>query len=336
MKKHIFAKKIEIRMSIFYIIAGFLLLIVGGDFLVKASVGLSFKFKLSKLIIGMTVVSFATSAPELLVSLQAAIDGSAKLALGNVIGSNIANIALVLGLTAMIAIIKVDKSFYKINWPGMMVFSILLYVFIKTDLFISRMEGIILFLGLILFIIYMIWEARREHIDQEVVADLDDELDGDLEKAGYSKIFGWLLIGAVALYFGSEFLVSGAKDIALNLGISERAIGLSVVAIGTSVPELAASIIAALKGEKAISLGNLIGSNIFNIGSVIGLTAIIRPLKVDPKMLGNDIYWMIGVAFVLLPLSFIPKFHQISRYKGFLLFLSYILFMYLLFLKMNN
>ncbi len=322
-------------MSIFYIIAGFLLLIVGGDYLVKASVGLSFKFNLSKLIIGMTVVSFATSAPELLVSLQAAVDGSADLALGNVIGSNIANIALVLGITAMISIIGVDKSFYKINWPGMMLFSFVLFYFMKNDLLLSRVEGAILFIGLILFIIYMIWEARREHLDTEIVSDLDDEIDGDLEKAGYPKILGWLAIGAVALYFGSEFLVTGAKDIALNLGISERTIGLSVVAIGTSVPELAASIIAALKGEKAISLGNLLGSNIFNIGSVLGLTAMITPLKVDPQMLQNDIYWMIGVAFILLPLSFIPKFHQISRYKGLLLFMSYLVFMYLLFLKMS-
>jgi cation:H+ antiporter len=330
-------EKLEIRkMSIFYIIAGFLLLVVGGDYLVKSSVGLSFKFNLSKLVIGMTVVSFATSAPELLVSLQAAIDNSADLALGNVIGSNIANIALVLGLTAMISIIGIDKSFYKINWPGMMFFSAILYIFMKTDLYISRLEGILLFTALVLFIVYMIWEARREHLDKEIITDLDDEIDGDLEKAGYPKILGWLAIGAVALYFGSEFLVTGSKDIALNLGISERTIGLSIVAIGTSVPELAASIIAALKGEKAISLGNLIGSNIFNIGSVIGLTAIISPLKVDPKMLESDIYWMIGVAFVLLPLSFIPKFHQISRYKGLLLFLSYIVFMYLLFLKMNG
>lgn len=318
-------------MSVFYIIAGFLLLVVGGDFLVKSSVGLSFKLNLSKLIIGMTVVSFATSAPELLVSLQAALDNSADLALGNVIGSNIANIALVLGLTAIIAPIVVDKSFFKINWPGMMLFSFVLYFFLKNDLLLSRVEGVILLVALILFIIYMIWDAKKSNA--KVVHDLEDELDGDLEKAGYSKIFIWLAIGATALYFGSEFLVKGAKEIASSLGISEGVIGLSVVAIGTSVPELAASIIAALKGEKAISLGNLIGSNIFNIGSVLGLTAIVSPLKVDPKMLENDIFWMIGVALVLVPLTFLPVKHKISRYKGLMLFVSYIVFMYLLFSK---
>ncbi len=322
-------KKME---SVFYIIAGFILLVVGGDFLVKSSVGLSFKFKLSKLIIGMTVVSFATSAPELLVSLQAALDGSADLALGNVIGSNIANIALVLGLTAMIAPIVVDKSFYTINWPGMLLFSGFLYFFLKNDLLLSRIEGAILFIALIIFIAFMIHNARKSSKNDEIT-DLDDEIDGNLEQAGYGKIFIWLVIGAAALYFGSEFLVTGAKNIAESLGISKGVIGLSVVAIGTSVPELAASIIAALKGEKAISLGNLIGSNIFNIGSVLGLTAMISPLKVEPKMLENDIFWMIGVAFILVPLTILPKKNIFSRYKGFLLVAGYVLFMYFLFVR---
>lgn len=316
-------------MSIFYIIAGFLLLVAGGDFLVKSSVGLSFKFNLSKLIIGMTVVSFATSAPELIVSLKAALNGSTDMALSNVIGSNVANIALVLGLTAMVSVIFVDKSFYRLNWPAMVFFSVLLFWFLKNDLFLSRAEGVILFVLLIIFIYYMIWDARKNKT--ETVTNLDDDIDDDLEKASYKKIFIWLVIGAAALYFGSEFLVKGAKEIARSLQISEGVIGLTVVAIGTSVPELAASLIAALKGEKAISLGNLIGSNIFNIGSVLGLTAIINPLKVNPKILESDIYWMLGVALILLPLSFLPKRHKLSRYKGLLLFVAYILFIYLAF-----
>ena len=316
-------------MSVFYIIAGFLLLVAGGDFLVKSSVGLSFKFNLSKLIIGMTVVSFATSAPELIVSLKAALNGSTDMAFSNVIGSNVANIALVLGLTAMVSVIFVDKSFYRLNWPAMVFFSVLLFWFLKNDLFLSRTEGVILFVLLIIFIYYMIWDARKNKT--ETVTNLDDDIDDDLEKASYKKIFIWLVIGAAALYFGSEFLVKGAKEIARYLQISEGVIGLTVVAIGTSVPELAASLIAALKGEKAISLGNLIGSNIFNIGSVLGLTAIIKPLKVNPKILESDIYWMLGVALILLPLSFLPKRHKLSRYKGLLLFVAYILFIYLAF-----
>jgi cation:H+ antiporter len=313
-------------MSIFYIIVGFILLVIGGEFLVRSSVGLSFKLNLSKLIIGMTVVSFATSAPELLVSLQAALDGSPDLALGNVIGSNIANIALVLGITAIISPLMVDKNFYKMNWPVMMIFSVVLYYFLRNDYLLSRIEGAILFIALILFIYIMIAKAKKDKTVE--VEDIDDTL----METSYTKIFIWLAIGAAALYFGSEFLVSGSKEIATKLGVSERVIGLSIVAIGTSVPELAASVIAALKGEKAISLGNLIGSNIFNIASVLGLTAMIKPIQViDEGILTKDIFWMLGIAAVLIPLVFLPKKFKISRVKGLVLLLGYIIFIYLSF-----
>lgn len=313
-------------MSIFYIIIGFLLLVVGGEFLVRSSVGLSFKLNLSKLIIGMTVVSFATSAPELLVSLNAALSGSEDLAIGNVIGSNIANIALVLGITAIISPIMVDKDFYKMNWPAMMIFSVALYFFLKNDLILSRIEGGILFTALIVFVYIMIAKAKR---DKTVEVE---EIDEALMETSYSKIFIWLLIGGGALYFGSEFLVDGAKEIAFKLGISERVIGLSVVAIGTSVPELAASVIAALKGEKAISLGNLIGSNIFNIASVLGLTSLIKPIQIiDKGVLSKDIFWMLAVAAILIPLVFIPEKYKINRLKGLVLFSAYIIFIYLSF-----
>ena len=311
-------------MSIFLIILGFLLLVLGGEFLVRSSVGLSFKLNLSKLVIGMTVVSFATSAPELLVSLQAALNGSEDLALGNVIGSNIANIALVLGITAIITPLVVGTDFYKMNWPAMMIFSIVLYFFLKNDLVLSRLEGIILFVGLIAFIILMIVKAK---IDKTIKVE---EVDEALMETSYAKIFIWLVIGGAALYFGADFLVDGSKEIALNLGISERVIGLSVVAVGTSVPELAASIIAAKRGEKAISLGNLIGSNIFNIGSVLGLTAMIKPIQViDKGIITKDIFWMIAIAAILIPLVLLPKKYKISRLKGILLLSVYIIFLYI-------
>jgi len=311
-------------MSILYIILGFLLLVLGGEFLVRSSVGLSFKLNLSKLVIGMTVVSFATSAPELLVSLQAALTGSEDLALGNVIGSNIANIALVLGITAIISPLVVGTDFYKMNWPAMMIFSIVLYFFLKNDLVLSRFEGIILFVGLIAFVILMIVKAK---IDKTIKVE---EVDEALMETSYAKIFIWLVIGAVALYFGADFLVDGSKEIALNLGVSERVIGLSVVAVGTSIPELAASIIAAKRGEKAISLGNLIGSNIFNIGSVLGLTAMIKPIQViDKGIITKDIFWMIAIAAILIPLVLLPKKYKISRLKGIVLFSVYIIFIYI-------
>lgn len=315
-------------MSLLWVILGFMLLVVGGEFLVRSSVALSFKFNISKMVIGMTVVSFATSAPELLVSLQAALSGSPAIAINNVLGSNIANIGLVLGITALVGAIAVDKSFYKINWPVMMVFSIVLYYFLKNDNVLTAIEGGILFAGLIVFLIYLIRNARKDTVVEEV--------DDSLAVVSNFKIGLWLLIGAAALYFGSEWLVKGAKDIAVSIGVSEAVIGVSLIAIGTSVPELAASVIAAAKQEKAISLGNLIGSNIFNIGSVLGLTAIIKPISIpvtETQILSSDIFWMLGFSAILIPLIFLPKRLQISRAKGFFLVIGYGVFMFLVFTK---
>ncbi|WP_298536362.1 calcium/sodium antiporter [uncultured Algibacter sp.] len=313
-------------MSIALVVIGFILLVVGGEYLVRSSVALSFKFNISKMVIGMTVVSFATSAPELLVSLQAALSGSPAIAINNVIGSNIANIGLVLGITAMVGSILVDKSFYKLNWPVMMLFSMLLYYFLKNDNILSTIEGLVLFIGLIAFLYILIKKAKKDVIIEEV--------DDALAVVSNFKIGLWLLIGAAALYFGSDWLVEGSKEIARSVGVSEAVIGVSLIAIGTSVPELAASVIAAAKQEKAISLGNLIGSNIFNIGSVLGLTALVKPIPVtETEILSNDIFWMLGFAAILVPLILLPKKLQISRWKGFVLVIGYGAFMFLLFTK---
>ena len=313
-------------MSVFLVLAGLALLVVGGDFLVRASVGLSFKLKISKLVIGMTVVSFATSAPELLVSLQAALDGVSDIALGNVIGSNIANIGLVLGITAIISPLTVDRDFYKLNWPMMMLASFVLYYFLKNDEVLTAAEGAILFISLIFFLIILIRSSRKS-----MKANLG-EVDDALAVVSNFKIVMWLIIGSAGLYYGSDWLVEGAKQLATAVGVSDYAISVTVIAIGTSVPELAASVIAALKREKAISLGNLIGSNIFNIASVLGLTAIIKPIVVNPntpEILSTNIFWMIAFAAVLVPLMLIPKQFIIGRYKGMLLFGAYILFIYI-------
>ncbi|SHJ02406.1 calcium/sodium antiporter [Algibacter luteus] len=313
-------------MSILWVILGFILLVVGGEYLVRSSVALSFKFNISRMVIGMTVVSFATSAPELLVSLQAALSGSPAIAINNVVGSNIANIGLVLGITALVGAIAVDKSFYKLNWPVMMVFSIVLYYFLKNDNLLSALEGAILFIGLLLFLVILIKSAKKDLVVEEV--------DEALSTISNFKIALWLLIGAVALYFGSEWLVEGSKEIARSVGVSEAVIGVSLIAIGTSVPELAASVIAAAKKEKAISLGNLIGSNIFNIGSVLGLTALVKPIPVtEPQILSSDIFWMLGFSAVLIPLIFLPKRLQIGRLEGFFLVICYGVFMFLVFTK---
>ena len=311
-------------MNIVWVVLGFIMLVIGGEYLVRSSVALSFKFNISRMVIGMTVVSFATYTPELLVSLQAAISGSPDIAINNVVGSNIANIGLVLGIIAVVGSISVDKSFYKLNWPAMMLFSMATYYFFKNDLVLSRFEGLILFIALFGFLIILIRSTKKEVAVEEV--------DEALSVVSNFKITIWLIIGAAALYFGSEWLVDGAKGIALSLGVSEATIGVSLIAVGTSVPELAASIIAAIKQEKAISLGNLIGSNIFNIGSVLGLTAMIKPIPVSaPEILSHDIFWMLGFSAVLIPLILIPKRMEIGRLKGFALVFGYAIFIYLVF-----
>lgn len=314
-------------MSILYAIIGLILLVIGGELLVRASVGLSFKLKLSKLVIGMTVVSFATSAPELIVSMQAAFEGHPDLALSNVVGSNIANIALVLGITAIISPLFVNMEFFKINWPKMMLASLLLYFFLQNDLVLSRFEGGILLLLLIIFVVILIYRARKLHLSAP------EDIDETLKHTSNYKLALWLVSGGVALWFGSKLLVNGAIDIAVLFGISENVIGVSMVAFGTSIPELAASVIAALRKEKAISLGNLIGSNIFNIGSVLGITALIKPIQVlDSQLLSNDIWWMIAIATILVPMALLPKRNKLSRIEGIILFSGYVAFIYLKFI----
>ncbi|WP_108867984.1 calcium/sodium antiporter [Aquimarina aquimarini] len=314
--------------SIFYVIIGLILLVVGGEFLVRSSVALSFRLKLSRMVIGLTVVSFATSAPELLVSIQAALDGLSDISLGNVIGSNIANIGLVLGITAIIGPLAIDKDFYKFNWPVMVLLSFALYLVLENDGVLTRIEGMMLTLSLLVYLIILIRRARKASTVEV------EEVDDSLEKTSNFKIVIWLLIGGSALYFGSELLVKGAETIAVNMGISEGVIAVTLIAVGTSVPELAASVIAALKQEKAISLGNLIGSNIFNIASVLGITSLIQPIAVKDETLMNvNIYWMLGFAMVLLPLAFVPKRMVLGRTKGILIFGAYCVFIALVFLK---
>ena len=302
---------------------GFGLLVIGGEFLVRASVAISFKFNISKMVIGLTVVSFATSLPELLVSLNAALSGYPSIAINNVIGSNVANIGLVLGITALIGTIYVDKTFYKINWPALVIFSLAFYYFLSNDHKLDAVEGAVLFLSLLLFIAYLL--NKSEGIEE------DDSMDA-LTLTSNFKIIIWLIIGGVTLFFGAKWLVDGAVVIARNIGVSEAVISVSLIAVGTSIPELAASVVAILKKEKAISLGNLIGSNIFNIGSVLGLTAMIKPIVIeDTEILSRDIIWMLVFAGLLLPLALIFKRHEIKKIEGFLLVFLYGVFIYTVF-----
>ena len=315
-------------MSILYILIGLILLVVGGEFLVRSSVALSFRLHLSKMVIGLTVVSFATSAPELIVSVQAALDGLSDISLGNVIGSNIANIGLVLGITAIIAPLAIDRDFYKFNWPFLMFLSIAVYFLLKTGEQIDQLEGIVM---LVLLFIYLFFLFRRAKINHKEKS-LEENIDLTLSKVSNFKIIIWLIIGGGALWGGSELLVLGAVDLATELGVSERVIAVTIIAVGTSIPELAASVIAALKNERAISMGNLIGSNIFNIASVLGITTLIHPIALKSKeVLTHDMFWMIGFAFILLPLAFIPNRNEIGRVKGLVILTAYLIFVWMTF-----
>ena len=307
-------------MSIVYIVGGLLLLVLGGNWLLKAAVGLSLKLDIPKIVIGMTVVSFATSAPELIVSVKSALEGATGLAVGNVIGSNIANLGLVLAITILLSPIDVEKSFYKTDWPVMMIASVMLYVFIVNDRTIQSYEGMILFGALIAFLVYLLRFQKQAVVD---------EMPEDDEELPLHKIVLFLAIGGFGLWAGSELLIDGAKTLAKGLGVSDAVIGVTVVSVGTSIPELAASVIAVLKKEKAISLGNLIGSNVFNILAVLGITAMITPVEVKDdalSLINHDIYWMLAISFAVLPLVFIPKGLRLGWRDGILLIGAYIVF----------
>ncbi len=303
-----------------FIILGLAFLILGGNWLLKAAVALSLRLNIPRIIIGMTVVSFATSAPELIVSVQAALDGFPDLALGNVVGSNIANLGLVLGIILVMGPIDVRKSFYLTDWPVMMAASILVFILVYFDGVISSLEGVSMLACLFLFLVYLLRFQKPA-----VVEDLDKAI----RPLPLYKAVLFLGLGGVGLWAGSEFLITGAVGLASFYQVSERIIGITVVSVGTSIPELAASVIAILKKEKAISVGNLIGSNIFNLLAVLGITSMVNPIYViDQGLLTNDFFWMLGFAFLVLPLVFFPKGLRLGPNDGIVLLLCYSAFVY--------
>ncbi|SMO69157.1 cation:H+ antiporter [Saccharicrinis carchari] len=306
------------------VLAGFVLLFFSGDWLVKASVQIARYFNISTLVVGLTVVAFGTSAPELIVSLKAVFDGVPDISVGNVIGSNVANIALVLGMVALILPIKVQKnSSVVFDWTVMMFVSLLFVVFAQNNV-IEFYEGVIFVTIIVLYLTYSVYMSRRKMNKSDEVA-----------RKPSMKIYvaiGLLVLAGVGLYFGSALLVDGVVIVARSLNISERVIGISVVAFGTSVPELATSIMAAVKKETAISIGNIIGSNIFNLLAILGITSMLKPIGVSDLLIRVDVWWMIGVA-VMLMLAMLPLHRSvIGRWKGAVLLGTYILYMVLLFI----
>lgn len=309
------------------VLAGLLLLYYGAESLVNGSSRLALSFGVRPLVVGLTVVAFATSMPELMVSLFAVTRGASSMAAGNIIGSNIANIGLILGVAALITPIVVARSTLVREIPIMIAASIGLYL-VAMDGEIAFMNGLGLFFCLLVFLAYCLVTARKPSIP----------VDGEVEKAivdasaGRGRNIVLVLVGMAGLGFGAELMVRGAVMIATLLGISELIIGLSIVAIGTSLPELAASVMSAWKGEMDISVGNVIGSNIFNVLFVLGICPMIQPITIEPRVLNLDFPIMLAFCALLIGLlTMMPPRLQLDRKRGVLLLGAYLLFIVSLF-----
>jgi cation:H+ antiporter len=313
----------ETVLSWIQLISGLAILVVGGEFLVRASTKLAVYMKVSSIVIGLTIVSFGTSFPELVVSVEAALNGHPDIALGNVVGSNIANIALVLGITALLFPIAVGRSTLVKDWPIMLLVSCLLIGF-GWDLEIQRWEGVVLLVGIIAYNVWIIRASRKE--TQEI-----EEIKTDFNKgaADLLRTILLLIISLAGLIWGADLLVDGAVGIARAFEIEERIIAVTIIAFGTSAPELATSLIAVYRKEDGISLGNLIGSNVFNILGILGATSILNPIVVNAEIKSFDFIFMIGIPLLLLPLMLFQS--KVSRFAGFLLLIAYFGYIFLLF-----
>lgn len=287
-------------MDLFYVAAGLVLLVFGGDALVKGAVSLALRLGIPALIVGLTVVAFGTSAPELLVSVNAALNGQAGIALGNVVGSNIANILLILGLPALIATIHTSLLDTRRGYVVMLATALLLIALSFLGPF-TWWHGLILLAGLAL----TLWDnlrIARAHRAELAAAETPEGADPGMP--GW-KIGGLILAGLVGLGFGADLLVDGAVSIARDLGISETVIGLTLVAIGTSLPELVTSVMAAIRKQADVAMGNVIGSNTFNVLAILGITSVIAPMEVPPQLLSFDLWVMLGVSLLLVPFIFL-------------------------------
>ena len=314
-------------MDYIYLILGLSLLAIGGEFLVKGSVSLALRFKISTLVVGMTVVSFATSAPELLVSMDAALSGYPDLSLGNVIGSNIANIGLVLGFTSLIFPLSISNDTYKTNYPMLLGVSLVFVILIYQFQAIQFWMGALFIISLLIFIFLIVTRSRKKGIQ----ATQGDELFGEVNSFPVWKSITSLVMGGLALYYGADFLIDGAIAIAREWEVTERIISISVIAIGTSVPELAASVVAALRKEESLAIGNLLGSNIFNVLAVLGITSLVSDLTVgDVKIYTKDVWIMLGFVLLLYPVMRVYSKSTINRLEGSILLLAYIAYIFFL------
>jgi cation:H+ antiporter len=306
---------------ILFCLAGFLLLYFGAEWLVKGSSSLARGLGITPVVIGLTVVAFGTSAPELVVSLISSIKGQSMIAVGNVVGSNICNIALVLGLAAIFQPIKCNPSVIQRDIPIMLAISLYLSVLTWNSI-LGRLEGATLLIGIILYTVFNYTLAQKGNIDAA-------EIESELEEIGFiasrPKQIALILLGIAGVVGGAQIVVDNAVQIMKILGVSEKFIGLTIVAFGTSLPELAASVVAAIRGEMDISIGNLVGSNVFNIMSVLGLTALVRPIPIPGGFIESGLWidYLVMMFTSFLPWLMMRKDYTVKRSDGVILLLCY-------------
>lgn len=329
--------------GIFLVLVGFILLVKGADWFVDGAAGIAAKMRIPQLIIGLTIVAFGTSAPELATSITSAAQNSVGIAIGNVVGSNITNILLILGLSAVFCALPVQKDSLRIDIPVLVGSSALILLFGVTGNYIARWEGIIMATGIVLYTALLIVLALRQRkkelalsLENHEVSALEEETENVSEEKGFKGwcernkgkiwfLIGMTIIGLGLVVGGAQLAVTGSKKIAGYFGISENVIGLTVVAIGTSLPELITSVTAARKGETDIAVGNIVGSNIFNVLMVAGVSAVITPLPFAPGGASFlvDTIIALGAAGLLALLVYLPG-HKIRRWGGILMLLGFV------------
>jgi cation:H+ antiporter len=318
------------------LVIGIVGLVAGAELLVRSAASIATRFGIAPVIVGLTVVAFGTSAPELAVSVNAAFAGTSDMALGNVVGSSTANVLFILGASAAVGGLAVTQRIIRIDIPLMLAVSILVFI-LGLNGMIGRLEGVILFSGIVAYTIWLIRGARRESSEvlgeySESIEDLEDEI----IQQPLLVLAGIMLAGLAILVVGSQLLVNSASDIAASFGVSDLVIGLTVVAVGTSLPELATSVMAAFRGQRDIAVGNVVGSNLFNILSVLGLSSIVAPngISVSSEALRFDIPVMIVTAFVLIPICW--NGFMIKRWEGIVMFAFYVGYVAYLVLEANE
>ena len=307
--------------NILEVIAGLLLLIWGADRFVYGGAAMARNLGVAPLLIGLTIVAVATSAPEILVSVVAALRGEPELAIGNAIGSNTANIGLVLGTIALIRPIELTSATLRREMPTLLAVS-LLTVSLFLDSYLSRTDGFVLLIGLIIVMVWLTRLGIRSAANDPLRDDYEAEIP---ENVAMRKALMWLAIGLATLLFGADLLVDGAIEVARHFGVSEVVIGITLVAVATSLPELAVSLVSAIKGEYGLAIGNIVGSNIFNMLAVVGIAAAIQPLALPPSVLSLHIFVMVAFTLVLFAMTYeYDGEGRVSRFEGFCLLCAYL------------